>query len=114
MLPVSADSPNSDSLQPYGQPEHQFPDALEAGPEFDAHCPVRFRSIKFRCHVNRVSGAAIVATCPNVLRPSFFALTASRRRWSSLNFSHGFPICSRRTCAWRIPIYPNLQLFLGC
>ena len=97
MLPVSADSPKSDSLQPYGQPEQQFPDASEAGPEFDAHCQCGFGQSNFGADVNKVSGAAIVATCPNVLRPSFFALTDSRRRWSSLNFRRGFPICSRRT-----------------
>ena len=47
MLPVSADSPKSDSLQPYGQPEQQFPDALEAGPEFDAHCQCGFGQSNF-------------------------------------------------------------------
>src|SRR2546425_9931286 len=40
--------------------------------------PACFRSIRFRCHVNRVSGAAMVATCSNVFRPSFFALAANR------------------------------------
>jgi hypothetical protein len=47
MLPVSADSPKSDSLQPYGQPEQQFPDASEAGQEFDAHCQCGFGQSTF-------------------------------------------------------------------
>jgi len=34
---------------------------------------------------------------PQRLAPSFFALAAKRRRWSSLNFRRRFPICSRRT-----------------
>jgi len=38
MLPVSADSPRSDSLQPCGQPKRQFPDVLQAAREFDTHC----------------------------------------------------------------------------
>src|SRR5207302_2622948 len=47
--------------------------------------PARFSAINFRCHVNRVSGAAMVATCPSIFRPSFLAFAANRRRWSSLN-----------------------------
>ena len=52
---------------------------------------------QIRCHVSRVSGAAMVATCPSVLRPSILALTANRRRWSSLNLRRRLPTCSRRT-----------------
>jgi hypothetical protein len=32
------------------------------------------------CHANNVSGVTIVATCTNILRPTFFAFVANRRR----------------------------------
>ena len=73
MLPVSVDIPTSDSLLPSAQPEQQFPGAFPAVQVFDAKCQC-FLPIKFRCQVNRVSGVTMVATCANVLRPSFFAL----------------------------------------
>src|SRR5262249_48034084 len=38
VLPVSADSPTSDSLQPCAQPKQQFPDVLQAAREFDTYC----------------------------------------------------------------------------
>jgi hypothetical protein len=37
-----------------------------------------------------------MATCPKTLRPSRFALAASRRRWLSITRSRRLPICSRR------------------
>jgi hypothetical protein len=44
-------------------------------------------AINLRCYANNVSGVTTVATCASAFRPSFFALAASRRRWSSVNRS---------------------------
>jgi hypothetical protein len=44
-----------------------------------------FRWVSVKCQANSVSGVTIVATCAKTFRPSFFALAASRRRWSSVN-----------------------------
>src|SRR5262252_8866209 len=46
--------------------------------------PSYFLAINFRCHPSSVSGVTMVATWLSNLRPSLFALAASRRRWSSV------------------------------
>src|SRR2546425_9753667 len=47
MLPVSVDSPRSDSPQPCGQPKQQFPYALDADREFDTDSQRGFRQSIF-------------------------------------------------------------------
>src|SRR5882762_447294 len=47
MLPVSVDSPRSDSPQPCGQPKQQFPCALDADREFDTDTQRSFRQSIF-------------------------------------------------------------------
>src|SRR5215831_11731401 len=48
MLPVSADSPSIDSLEPCGQPEQRFPDQLKAGPELGTRWLPHFAQSVFR------------------------------------------------------------------
>src|SRR2546426_77783 len=47
MLPVSVDSPRSDSPQPCGQPKQQFPCPLDADREFDTDTQRSFRQSIF-------------------------------------------------------------------
>ena len=56
-----------------------------------------FLAINFRCHAIKVSGVTIFAISANNFLPNFFALAASRQRWSSLNRIRLLPISSRRT-----------------
>ena len=52
---------------------------------------------QFPMQANKVSGVTRVATSARTLRPNVLALTANRRRWSSLKRTRRPPSCSRRT-----------------
>jgi len=46
--------------------------------------PSYFPAIRRRCQASSVSGVTIVPNSISTFRPSSFALTANRRRWSSV------------------------------
>jgi hypothetical protein len=92
----SSRSPSRGFPEPSGRPALQFRPPSAAGRADVGRCRRTFTRSASDARPRSVSGVTMVATSARVRRPSNFAFSARRWRWSSLKRSRRSPNCSRR------------------